>query len=416
MKIAIYGTSRSGKDYLIEHASNHLISVGLSVSHLKGSLLLNQMAEENYGVRFSKLAEGQKCELRKRFIDLVNEANESNDLVFVDGHYSFPEDGSFKVVFTDADRDCYDHFFYMDTKSELICEISRNSEGEKQNLEIAVDDIDCWKSFEKGAMSKVCELLGKELIILDEDTASSIEFIASWVLNFDKFYNFEKLAKSAIDSVLLDRSQVPKSALVIDCDNTLSINDTTFVLCQELGIDKQQLKEIYLGDRYTSYQFFKVNRMLGAFSPKELKLASQKAYDRIEMASQVVDLIESDTHELTLALTSGLLEIWSHKLVNELQVDCSLGNSVMDSRLIVTPAFKKAVVMALKSKDIKVTALGDSVIDIPMLEASDLGLLVAHSKLNKAVCTYLTQSENSNLQQVFSNEYKYSIPQMNWSN
>ncbi|KXJ53038.1 MAG: hypothetical protein AXW15_03280 [Neptuniibacter sp. Phe_28] len=416
MKIAIYGTSRSGKDYLIEHASNHLISLGLSVSHLKGSLLLNQMAEESCGVKFSKLAEDQKYELRKRFVDLVNEANESNDIVFVDGHYSFPEGGDFKVVFTDADRDCYDHFFYMDTKSEFIREISRKSEGEKQNLEITVEGIDCWKSFEKGAMSKVCDLLGKELIILDEDTTSCIEFIASWVLSFDKLYNFEKLAKSAIDSVLLDRSGVPKSALVIDCDNTLSMNDTTFVLCQELGIDKQQLKEIYLGDRYTSYQFFKVNRMLGVFSPKELKRASQKACDRIEIARQVVDLVKSDKHELTLALTSGLLEIWSQKLVNELQVDCSLGNSVMDSRLIVTPAFKKAIVMALKSKGIRVTALGDSIIDIPMLEASDLGLLVAHSKLNKAVCAYLKQSESSNLQQVFSTVHKYSIHQVNWSN
>ncbi|MCP3686176.1 MAG: AAA family ATPase [bacterium] len=416
MKIAIYGTSRSGKDYLIEHASNHLILLGLRVSHIKGSQLLNQMAEKSYGMKFPKLAEGQKHELRNRFVDFVNEANGSNDIVFVDGHYSFPEEGSFKVVFTDADRDCYDHFFYMDTKSELIREISRKSEGEKQNLEITVEDIDCWKSFEKGAMSKVCELLGKELIILDEDTNSCIEFIATWVLNFEKFYNFEKLAQSAIDSVLLDRSEVPKSALVMDCDNTLSMNDTTFVLCQELGIDKQQLKKIYLGDRYTSYQFFKVNRMLGAFSPKELKLAAQNACDRIELSSQVVDLIESDTHELTLALTSGLLDIWSHKLANELQVDCSLGNSVMDSQLIVTPAFKKAVVKALKAKGIRVTALGDSVIDIPMLEASDLGLLVAHSKLNKAVCSYLKQSESSNLQQVFSTVHKYSIPQVNWSN
>lgn len=416
MKIAIYGTSRSGKDYLIEHASKYLISFGLSVRHLKGSLLLNQMAEEGYGVRFSKLSEGHKFELRKRFIDLVNEATESNDIVFVDGHYSFPEERGFKVVFTDADRDCYDHFFYMDTKSELIREVSRKSEGEKQNLEITVKDIDCWKSFEKDAMSKVCGSLGKELVILDEDTTSCVEFIASWALNFDKLYNFEKLAKSAIDSVLFDRSGIPTSALVIDCDNTLSTNDTTFVLCQELGINKQRLKEIYLGDRYTSYQFFKVNRMLSAFSPKELELAAQKACDRIEMASQVVDLIKSGTHELTLALTSGLLEIWSHTLVNELQIDCSLGNSVMDSRLIVTPAFKKAVVMALKSKGIRVTALGDSVIDIPMLEASDLGLLVAHSKLDKAVCSYLKQSDSSNLQQVFSTVHKYPIPQVNWSN
>ena len=317
----------------------------------------------------------------EQFIDLVNEENELNDIVFVDGHYSFLEKGQFKVVFTDADRDCYDHFFYLDTNSELIREISQRSEGEKQNLEITVEDIDYWKSFEKEAMSKVCELLGKELIILDEDTNACIEFITSWVLNFDQLYNFEKLAKSAIDSVLLDQSEAPNSALLIDCDNTISMNDTTFVLCQELGIDKQQLKDIYIGDRYTSYQFFKVNRMLSTFSPQEIKTAAQKAYDRIEMASEIVDLIESNKYELTLALTSGLLDIWSHKLVNELKMDYSLGNAVFDSQLFVTPMFKKSVAMALKSKGIRVTAIGDSIIDVPMLEASDLGILVAHSKL-----------------------------------
>ena len=50
MKIAIYGVSRSGKDYLIERVVTHLTTQGISAVHIKGSATLNELSNQEYGI------------------------------------------------------------------------------------------------------------------------------------------------------------------------------------------------------------------------------------------------------------------------------------------------------------------------------------------------------------------------------
>lgn len=109
MKIAIYGITGAGKDYLIDKLVN---SLNLKALHIKGSTELYRLAKEKFGKNFKELNDRQKDELRKNdFIKLVKACELENDVVFVDGHYAFKKDDGFEVVFTDADKECYDHFF-----------------------------------------------------------------------------------------------------------------------------------------------------------------------------------------------------------------------------------------------------------------------------------------------------------------
>ena len=75
-------------------------------------------------------------------------------MVIVDGHYSFINADSYDVVFTNEDRDAYDHFFYLDTPSHMVIKFAKNSKGKKRNLTITEEQVSNWKSYEKYKLQK----------------------------------------------------------------------------------------------------------------------------------------------------------------------------------------------------------------------------------------------------------------------
>ena len=240
MKLAIYGVSRSGKDYLIKNVIAYLQETTLLTAiHIEGSKTLNALAQDMFIQPFKSLDESRKRILREKFTEIVNEKNLEYDLVLVDGHYSFIDGDFYKVVFTEQDENVYDHFFYLDTPSEIIVDFSRKSTGDKRNLDITVEQVRNWKKYEKCELNKICNSNRKELVILDEDTNSSIQFIYYWLESYSS-----KLCNqtSALNFYTKNKELLDKSnqIILVDCDKTVSINDGTYDFCRHLGIKKEE--------------------------------------------------------------------------------------------------------------------------------------------------------------------------------
>ncbi|MEZ8738688.1 hypothetical protein AB6E21_01605 [Photobacterium swingsii] len=410
MKIAIYGVSRSGKDYLIDRVVNHLnLNSDIKACHIEGSKTLNSIAFETYGRSFKSLCESDKVALRKKFVDIVNQKEKEYQLVIVDGHYSFINENSYNVVFTDEDKNTYDHFFYLDTPSHMIIKFARNSEGEKRNLDITEEQVFNWKLYEKDELQKVCSLLDKELVILDEDTQSCVDFIESWVKGFDEKYSYNKMADNILDGLTNELSQV-NEVLLLDCDKTVSTNDVTYDFCQELDIDSYALKKIFRNDRYTSYQFYKVWCLYKSKEAPLIVSASEISLERVNLSNDILGLIKNRRDALVIGITSGVYQIWDliskkHDLFNVL-----IGNTCSNSLdYYVTPLLKRSIVLELQKRKKNVTAIGDSIIDIPMLESADFGYIVAHEKVNRVVEKYLVQEKSTQIKQIFRSEFGYSL-------
>ena len=417
MKIAIYGTSRSGKDYQISHIISHLNENDVSAIHIPGSTKLNELADEIYGSKFKELSDDKKHHLREEFINLISDFDAKYEVVFVDGHFAFPSDvkqGGFDIVFTESDKNCYDHFFYLDTDSELIIKNSRQSVGDKKNTEIQTKDIEAWKAFEISAMQSMCSSLKKELVILDEDTQSCVEFVLSWVKCFRQNYDYQSIAKDLVRKLLSEVEITDISeVLAIDCDNTFATNDTTYDYCSYLEIDAKILKKIFVGDRYSSYQFFKANKLYTQFNKQKRTEASLFAKEKIKISADIERVVENQKYSFVIALTSGLTEIWQPKIEELGSINTLYGNtSNIQSPYFVTPLFKKFFVEEIRNHNIKVTSIGDSIIDVPMLESSDIGLIVAHRKINKAVMEYLKQNNQSSIAQLFAKDWLYPVKQI----
>lgn len=410
MKIAIYGVSRSGKDYLIKKIVSFLNDhCRIKTCHLEGSKVLNELSSREFGCSFKYLSEPKKETLRKEFTCLINEMELEYQLVIVDGHYAFIKDDGYQVVFTESDRDVYDSFFYLDTPSKLIVQYSRDSEGEKKNLSITQDDIFKWKSYEKRELTSVCDALEKELIILDEDTESCLQFIKSYVTNYEKKYCCKTIAKKLVDKIseeIANKNEV----IIFDCDKTVSQNDVTYDYCCNLDISAHKLKNIFRNDRYTSYQFFKVESLYRACSHAEISKASHDALSKVILSNDVIEYMSPLHSHYILGVTSGVYEIWDLISKKYNLFDSLYGNTSSGFEgYLITPLLKKQLVVELQNRNKIVTAIGDSMIDVPMLETADNGYIVAHQKLNNAVVSYFEWMKGSQIKQLFCGAYNYDL-------
>lgn len=413
MKIAIYGVSRSGKDYLLERVVDYLTTQGISAIHIKGSSTLNELCYQTYGIPFKQADEEKRTVLRQHFIDIVEQKSLIHDVVFVDGHYAFINNTGFNTVFTNADKYCYDHFFYLDAPTEKIIEYSRQNPRQPQDLTIQHHEIDVWKKFEIKGLNHACNELHKELVILDGHTQSCIQFITDWIINFEHKFNYPNIAKQLVSQFLEMNDKKHSAVILLDCDNTLSINDTTYDFCDILGIEKAKLKQIFFGDRYSSYQFFQIQNMYRNFDNAKLQKATEYAVNQIQISNDVWGFAKNQNMQSYLCLlTSGILHVWQSKANKLGDVDNVWGNDINDKQdFFVTPLLKKYIALAFQEFGIEVMAIGDSMIDISMLEISNNGYIVAHKKINQAVFEYFSVFPNTQIQQIFATQWHYPIKQ-----
>lgn len=402
MKIAIYGVSRSGKNYLIE---NILRNIGDKIYHLKGSETLNDLSYKYYSCSLNKTNEIQKGFLRKEFVKLLLEKEEQFGNVIVDGHYSFIEKNNYRIVCTEDDKNAYDLFCYLDTPSSMIIDFTRNSIGSKRNEEITEEAVRNWKEYEKYKMQVMCDDMEKELIILDEDTENCVSFLKNYLFTAKLLYakKPEKVAEQLLSNITIPGSKI----LLLDCDKTISDNDITYDLCKELRIDTSKLKSIFRNDRYTSYQFYKLNNLYKKISKEKFKESAKVVLDKMNINRQITKLISNAGSYTKIGLTSGIYHIWDLKSRQLGILDNLLAcKEYNENPLLITPLVKRSVVKILKDKGYKITSIGDSLIDIPMLEEADNGYIVAHTKLNKSVNSYFLKN-NTKISQFTFSEHQY---------
>jgi len=251
--------------------------------------------------------------------------------------------------------------------------------------------------------------MNKELIILDESTERCIDFVESYLNNQNNnLYDPRAIAEELVECICKEIEPID-NIIVMDCDKTLSENDATYEFCHCLGIDVKELKSIFHNDRYTTYQFFCVARLYGSKKTSEIKAAAIKAKKTLRLSERMLSIAHGiPSGYFKLGITSGIYQIWE-LLLEDTLFDSLIGcSNFADMTYLITPSVKREVVAQLKRKGKTVVAVGDSLIDIPMLEAADSGLIVAHEKLSNAVVEYFDRFPVTPIRQLSLSNYKYS--------
>lgn len=178
-RIGVFGTSRSGKDYTIDGAVDILKKESIDFRHVSP---IGMVHDELNGRRLKGMPEEEKKELVRNIRKNIDSISGSSN-VFVDEHFCFPSTYGGKVLndgYNDEKlprRYCFDEMsqrdyevvieeeeivkddmvIYLDIPEEEILRRFRISEGCKQNNDITLDDIRCWKDYEKRNLTDICK-------------------------------------------------------------------------------------------------------------------------------------------------------------------------------------------------------------------------------------------------------------------
>lgn len=199
MRVAVFGTSRSGKDYTIRDATELLQEKGMLFTHISP---ISMVHEELNGRKLRDLSDDEKNRMvstvRYRMTDLLQD-----EYVFVDEHYCFPEtfgeeridngysgeklpyhlesgseERAYEVVFNESWLKSYEMVVYMDIDPRVILERFRLSEGVKKNLLATYEDIRLWQTFEIDHIQDLCHSYGVPLYYIYDHKKSGEELAA----------------------------------------------------------------------------------------------------------------------------------------------------------------------------------------------------------------------------------------------
>ena len=371
MIISIYGIPRSGKDTFI----NKVIAKNGNAFHLKGSETLNELSFNFFDCKFRQLDDVRQEQIRVEFTKHAKELEKKYGLIIVDGHYSFPDGDKYRVVFTKADLELYDAFFYLKRTGEEIIR-NFNSDNKKDYSEqlLSSEKSEAWMEFEIRWMQQEIENSDKDFIVLDSDP-----------LSIDYVSNYKKTSRDIAEEIagLIHKQANGRKVVLTDLDKTVSINDLTNDFIEHSGLDSHFPKVVFKGDYYTSYQFDRFHNYL--FNSPNYNESIQYSLNRLVLNEHVINDLSKlkDDGSCVIALTTGMVDAWSIKN-NELNLFENIYGCSKNNQIVITPFTKKLIAKHLSQKT-DVLAIGDSVIDLGMILESKKGYIVSMTKLDKRI-------------------------------
>ena len=381
MKFVIYGLPCAGKDYLLSKMP--------FIQHIKGSEWLNAHSDN----RFRELPGKEQEDLRKQFVQSVNSIETGN--VIVDGHYAFPNGDSYRQAFTDSDGDCYDVFIYLDTPVETIHERIQGSDKNTIYSHLTISELQAWRDYEVSGLFEEVLRRGKEFILLDNDVDSIIRFMKG--LADGSVLTAPQVSRMNADRVI-DAAVGKRRIVLSDGDKTLTVEDLTksVSMPEELKVHKA-----FEGDRYTTYQFWKVRQPYATLNDLEDRYAPALANIHFD-GSVLEDLSKIDG--LKVIVTAGLEDLWSRAAVLSGVMDVAVGSKT-NGLSNMSQLGKAYLCRYLREAGFEVIALGDNMVDYYMLMEASRGYTIAHAKKNATLQN--TVKSGTKLRQPAYNQIKF---------
>ena len=392
MKLVLYGISCAGKDTFI----SKFLKEHSCFKHIYGSKRLSEIANEKYGAEFQTQPTKTQNDIRKTFISELTNMNN----IIVDGHYSFPNNNEYETVFSDEDKNLYDVFLYLRVKPKEAHFRISVSDKNMRFKNLSIEEISLWQDKEISELRDTCFVAHKEFIVLDEDFNRNLQFLNLYISDYPKMTAI-KTANRIVSQIKEQGSNSKKIAL-FDCDRTITKEDTTIPFFELNNGQTKLLKEIFRGDVYTQYQFWRQQELYKNFSV--YPDSKQFAYNNC-----VLDKLKSLKKEgySIFGLTSGIFNIWKQINDKKCLFTNVIGNNLKtDSVGIITDFVKGYVVELLQNDGYKVFSTGDSMCDIYMLEMAG-GLIWAPEKVRTIVQKYIIEHPKTSIKQYKNNPYKY---------
>lgn len=360
-KIVICSLSCAGKTTLIKRLQDVC-----DIEAVEGAKTLQKIANVSKEA-FKDLDRDSKQKARARFLDYLKNLKTPKTLV-VDGHYSFwRENGDFEIAMSDEDFRTYDAVLFLDIDTEELQK--RILQRDKKHIER--ESLRCWYEFELLGLQQQCQKHNTFFSVINDDVYFLARFIESLATKdpyllphkvFERFYTqYHKTL------------QKHKKIFLVDCDGTLTKQDSVKEFYKHKEVSHYIIPNAFCNHRfYGFYQFFCLTQRRLEIEESLFLSICQKVYHHIALYPKFVRFL-CEQEATIVAITAGIRPIY-HLLFAQHNIPFLLVSN--DRQSIVSQETKAYFAKALRELGYEVLAIGNGIVDIPMLLNAERGFLV----------------------------------------
>lgn len=420
--VGIYGISGCGKT-----AIKDLLSQDASLSKkpfvfYEGSVeVLGGLTQQE----FNNLDEAAKLARREQAIQKIATECSNYRCGVVTGHFSFPAeaDKGPKVIMTEKDKAVYTHILYLQVPpSEIVRRIAHdNVQGTRRRTTRAESVIDDWQKSEIASLKQICEQHHIVFEVINAGTRLSFALVDDFMETLGQLElsdaeldkrNRNRIAKDIREALTCQNYTVDRM-LVLDGDKTLAAVDTTHEFW-DLHYKNETWRERpdghanpvdeYLSNwRYSVQSFREVTKSYKNLRQDQFESLCDAVANNVAMYPELrrlLDTVDASPHLGAVVVTSGLRRVWEQVLRK-----AGVSSKVhvigwdYDGDYVVSKETKAEVIEHFQAAGLQTWALGDSELDLSMLEQADKAFLVVgeDNKRSHSVDKFLPVLDNNGL-------------------
>lgn len=391
--IGLYGLPGSGKSYLLTELKKELSHSDFDF--YEGSEVISSLVPGGLDA-FQKLDESEKRGWRERAIDqIAKNGVQRQKIAIVTGHFMFWSRGDYNSVYTGNDMNTYTHIIYLDIPAQTLLD-RRQCDAERQRQYVTTMELRSWQQTEIKELTSLCQEHGILFSRLTKRSDNHL-FTAS------KLIQYSRRVATVPNSVRVDRKVSEaisaedklETVFVVDADKTLSTEDTSDTFWDIVAKSLSFVRPIHgafsgpLG--YREIAFLQATLMYEeAVNEEEFEsichMVASKAVIHEEFIN-IFRIMAKKGHTRALVVTCGIRRIWELILEREglSETVKVIGGSRISDDIVVTPEVKAQIVLKLKNEEhLHVCAVGDSTLDLPMLEVEDEAIVVTGPEQNRS--------------------------------
>ena len=392
--VGIYGGSGAGGSYEMKKIEKCL---GHEVFHyFEGADEIASLVQGDLQ-HFQHLEQAAKERVREQAICRVRDTCAAEGKAgVVAGHFMLWSDDTKSplTVWTKKDRETITHIIYLATDAEMIAQ-RRRKEPFKRRGELSTYELRMWQEAEMAHLRNACYRNNILFTALSAENTND-DYVAALLSNFHSYGENNNLlrAQARLHQIMTLRAFPAKTMLVFDADRTLSATDTGESIWQHKsenpGVKSSPLRAVFTGPLDYSHGAFRQAALLyhERYSKDMLDTVCQEIASRVDLYPEMASMLRQaliEEHSGVLVVTCGLQLVWEKILSRHgFSTASVIGAGRLDD-IVVDATIKAALVKLLReSYGVRVTAFGDSPLDLQMLGCADRAVIVVGNEVNRS--------------------------------
>ncbi|KAJ7065022.1 uracil phosphoribosyltransferase-domain-containing protein [Mycena amicta] len=389
--VGIYGVSGSGKTTQLKQLEEEFKEDPFRIKLYESSTVLDSLVPG--GLEVFKKMDDQEKEVHREIAvrHVAKQCATLQEVGVVIGHFSFWENGAPNAVWTPADAQTYTHIVYFDVPAQIVAE-RRQNDSTRARQSLSPEQLETWQSFERRQLRAACLENG---ILFSVANPSRISSLLHDIGSHSEASNSTQ-ATTRLDSLFRNESFGSKSStvFVLDGDKTMIADDTGAFFVQSLlngTTARDPLRSVFESPMGYSYAAFRQAALFyDDLDDVTFAQCCEHAVNSVTIHPEIVSLLQRAREERvpSLVITCGLQMVWQRILANAGLSDSVkvIGGGRIANGVVVTAEVKRLLVARLRDVHGKyVCALGDSVLDLPMLKEADRALIVVGDEGKRSI-------------------------------